>query len=53
MPLYMDIHHNVMGLTDEDATAAHQKDLEVQHKHGVKYLRYWFDKYTTRDPPAK
>ena len=44
MPLYMDVHHNVVGLTDEDATAAHQKDLEVQHKHGVKYLSYWYDK---------
>ncbi len=22
---------------------AHQKDLEVQEKHGVNYLKYWFD----------
>ena len=22
---------------------AHKKDLEVQEKHGVKYLHYWFN----------
>jgi hypothetical protein len=44
MPLYMDIHRNMVGLTDEAAEAAHQKDLEVQHKHGVRYLSYWYDK---------
>ena len=27
MPLYMDIHRNAVGLTDEAAAAAHQKDL--------------------------
>jgi hypothetical protein len=44
MPLYMDVHHNMVGLTDEAVTAAHQKDLEVQHKYGVKYVSYWYDK---------
>jgi len=43
MPLYMDIHKGVEGLTAEAVAAAHQKDLEVQGKHGVKYLRYWFN----------
>ena len=40
MPLYMDIHQKVEGLTREAVAAAHAKDLEV---HGVKYLQYWFD----------
>jgi hypothetical protein len=40
----MDIHRNAVGLTDEAAAAAHQRDLEVQHKHGVRYLSYWYDK---------
>jgi hypothetical protein len=39
MPLYMDIHKNVKGLTPEKLAGAHQKDLEVQTKHGVKYLK--------------
>ena len=43
MPLYMDVHKNVKGLTAEAVAGAHQKDLEVQHKHGVKYLKYWFN----------
>jgi len=24
----------------------HAKDVEVQRKHGVKYLKYWFDEGT-------
>jgi Protein of unknown function (DUF4242) len=43
MPVYMDIHDCVEGLTAEAVAGAHQRDLEVQDKHGVKYLRYWFD----------
>ncbi len=43
MPLYMDVHHHVEGLTAEAVEGAHQRDLEVQEKHGVKYLKYWFD----------
>jgi hypothetical protein len=43
MPLYMDIHHKVEGLTGAAVEAAHRKDLEVQHKYGVKYLSYWYD----------
>ena len=43
MPLYMDIHHKVDGLTEDAVAGAHQRDLEVQEAHGVKYLKYWFD----------
>ncbi len=43
MPLFMDIHKHVPGLTAEAVAAAHAKDIEVQKKHGVKYIRYWFD----------
>jgi hypothetical protein len=43
MPLYMDTHHNVEGLTAEAVAAAHEKDLEVQDKYGVKYLHYWYN----------
>lgn len=46
MPLYLDVHHKIDGLTPERLGQAHQKDLEVQHKHGVNYLRYWFDEGT-------
>jgi hypothetical protein len=43
MPLYMDIHEKVEGLTAEAVAHAHAKDLEIQATHGVKYLKYWFD----------
>ena len=43
MPLYMDIHKNVKGMSAEAVSRAHQKDLEVQDKHGVKYLKYWYN----------
>jgi Protein of unknown function (DUF4242) len=46
MPLYMDIHHHVEGLTAEAVASAHQRDLEVQTKYGVKHQRYWFDEAT-------
>ena len=43
MPMYMDIHKDVEGLTAAAVAGAHQKDLEVQGKHGVTYLNYWFN----------
>ncbi len=42
MPLYMDIHRNVEGLTAEGVAEAHQKDLETQGKYGD----YWYDEGT-------
>jgi peptidyl-tRNA hydrolase len=43
MPLFMDVHHKVEGLTADAVAGAHAADLEVQEAHGVNYLRYWFD----------
>ncbi len=42
MPIYMD-RHDVQGVTLEELAQAHQKDLEIQDKYGVKYLTYWYD----------
>ena len=46
MPLYLVVHNNVEGATTDAMAEAHRKDLEVQHKYGVNYLRYWFDEGT-------
>ena len=46
MPLYLDVHHKIDGLTGDALGQAHKKDLQVQHKYGVNYLRYWFDEGT-------
>jgi hypothetical protein len=43
MPLYMDHHKNLEGLTAEAVAEDHKKDLEVQEKHGAKALKYWFN----------
>ena len=58
MPLFMDEHHKVDGLTAEAVAQAHTSDLEVQSKHGVNYLKYWFNEDTGRvfclvDAPSK
>jgi hypothetical protein len=43
MPLFMDTHHKVDGLTAEAVAGAHARDLEVQGEYGVDYRQYWFD----------
>jgi hypothetical protein len=43
MPLYMDVHKNVQGLTSEGVEEAHKKDLETQGKYGVNYISYWYN----------
>lgn len=43
MPLYMDTHRNLDGLTPRALAEAHEKDLAHQGAHGVEYLRYWYN----------
>lgn len=43
MPLFMDIHKHVPGLTAEGVADAHRKNLETQARYGVNYLRYWYN----------
>jgi class 3 adenylate cyclase len=42
VPYFMDRHDDV-DITPEELAGAHAMDLEVQAKHGVNYLSYWFD----------
>ena len=46
MPLYLDVHDHIEGLTAAALAEAHAKDLAAQGKHGVRYLRYWYDEAT-------
>jgi hypothetical protein len=39
----MDTHRDVEGLTAQGVAEAHQRDVDIQEKHGVRYLRYWFN----------
>jgi len=42
----MDHHRSVEGLTTEEVTDAHRKDVETQDEYEVKYHRYWFNEET-------
>ena len=47
MPRFLDIHTGIK-VTPEQLAAAHEQDLAVQEKHGVRYLKYWYDPTTGR-----
>jgi Nickel responsive protein SCO4226-like len=46
MPLYMDVHRKVEGLTAQAVAGAHEQDLAIQSQYGVKYHKYWFNEET-------
>ncbi len=46
MPLFMDVHNHVEGLTADAVAHAHEADLNTQERYNVKYLQYWFDEGT-------
>ena len=46
MPRFLDMHSAAAGLTPEALAALHQRDLAVQSKYGVHYLKYWYDAAT-------
>ena len=46
MPLFMDVHNLLRAANAEAVAVAKARDLEVQDKYGVKYLRYWLDSST-------
>jgi hypothetical protein len=45
MPLFLDSHSVPEGvvLTEAELAAGHARDLAVQDKYGVRYLKYWYD----------
>jgi hypothetical protein len=47
MALFLDVHHHgPVGKSMAEADLAHQRDLAVQGKYGVRYLKYWYDPVT-------
>ncbi|MDQ0820767.1 hypothetical protein QFZ79_003140 [Arthrobacter sp. V4I6] len=43
MAEFMDIHHNMKGLTKEDLKAAHEADLAIQAEENVVFKSAWAD----------
>jgi class 3 adenylate cyclase len=57
MPIYMD-RHEMEGATAKAVADAHEKDLKLQEKYGIKLMTYWFDEsrgsaFCLIDAPAK
>jgi hypothetical protein len=43
MPRFLDIHHHAQGMTLEQLAEAHARDVAIQQKYGVNFVRYWYD----------
>jgi hypothetical protein len=43
MPEFMDVHHNMKGITKEDLLAAHNADLAIQDDEKVNIKSAWAD----------
>jgi len=46
MPMFMDVHTGMAGVTDEALAAAHQADLDIQGEEGVDFQKAWADPVT-------
>ncbi len=46
MPRFLDMHTVPAGTTAQAVAEAHAKDLAVQTKYGVRFLKYWYDPVT-------
>lgn len=43
MAEFMDVHHNMKGLSKEDLIAAHQADVAIQGEENVVFKSAWAD----------
>ncbi|MFP3989030.1 SCO4226 family nickel-binding protein [Streptomyces sp. E11-3] len=43
MTMFMDVHHDMQGITAEQLSAAHKADLAIESEEGVHFERAWAD----------
>ncbi|MGW0121574.1 SCO4226 family nickel-binding protein [Streptomyces sp. NPDC003327] len=43
MATYMDVHHGMTGITEEQLREAHRADLAIEKDEGVHFERAWAD----------
>ncbi|MFC8367560.1 MULTISPECIES: SCO4226 family nickel-binding protein [unclassified Streptomyces] len=43
MTQFMDVHHGVEGITEENLRQAHAADLAIQQEEGVHFRQAWAD----------
>lgn len=49
MPVYIDVHENLgRDITLQAVAEAHARDAEIERKHGVRHLQYWFNEEARR-----
>ncbi|MER5352423.1 SCO4226 family nickel-binding protein [Kitasatospora sp. NPDC002551] len=58
MAKFMDVHHGMAGITEEQLRMAHQADLDIQADEGVRFEQAWADPeagvvYCLSEAPSK
>ncbi|MFE7561920.1 SCO4226 family nickel-binding protein [Kitasatospora sp. NPDC057500] len=58
MAKFMDVHHGMAGITEEQLRMAHQADLDAQGAEGVQFEQAWADPeagvvYCLSEAPSK
>ncbi|MGW6916511.1 SCO4226 family nickel-binding protein [Kitasatospora sp. NPDC054939] len=58
MPKFMDVHHGMVGITDEQLRAAHRADLAIEGDERVHFEQAWADPesgtvYCLSEAPSK
>ncbi|WP_380283871.1 SCO4226 family nickel-binding protein [Kitasatospora purpeofusca] len=58
MARFMDVHHGMAGITEEQLRMAHQADLDIQADEGVRFEQAWADPeagvvYCLSEAPSK
>ncbi|MEV0117237.1 SCO4226 family nickel-binding protein [Streptomyces sp. NPDC050844] len=43
MTMFMDVHHDMKGITAEQLSAAHKADLAIEAEEGVHFEHAWAD----------
>lgn len=43
MTQFMDVHHGMKGITDDQMKQAHKADLAIEKEEGVHFERAWAD----------
>jgi hypothetical protein len=43
VPRFLDVHTVEPGTSLEVVAEAHQRDLAIQDKYDVRYVKYWYD----------
>ncbi|GAA1389823.1 SCO4226 family nickel-binding protein [Kitasatospora putterlickiae] len=58
MAKFMDVHHGMAGITEDQLRMAHQADLDLQGPEGVRFEQAWADPeagvvYCLSEAPSK